>query len=204
MRRGWPPFIGGDEEWRPLNVPCQRSVCFFTMAIRSNRHRINGGDGVELCFFACLHALRRWSKGRSVRGYFCRMPGCHRHGKTTNKRHVEGEHERRQVGGRATPGVGRSLTKSSRHCLHIVGSRVGLDHSSIGTLPQMLWFDGPFLFILLRKSTSRSAFWCILSCICAYVLHNDNLPNTCGTWLVVNAYVFKFVNFSPFYVLVGS
>jgi hypothetical protein len=103
-------------------------------------------------------------------------------------------------GGRATPGVGRSLIKPSRHCLHVVGSRVGLDHSSIGTLPQMLWFDGPFLFIPLRKSMSRSTFWCILSCICAYVLHNDNLPNTYGTWLVV----FKFVNFSLFYVLVGS
>jgi hypothetical protein len=92
-------FIGGEEEWRPLNMPHQRSVRFFTMSLGSNRHRINGGDGVELCFFACLHALRQWSKGRSVHGYFCHKPVCHSHGKTTNKRHMEGERELRQVGG---------------------------------------------------------------------------------------------------------
>ena len=52
-------------------MPCQRSMCFFTMALGSNHHKINGGDGVELCFFACLHALRRWSKRGSVHGYEC-------------------------------------------------------------------------------------------------------------------------------------
>ena len=79
-------------------MSCHRSMCFFTMALGSNHHRINGGDGVELCFFACLHALRQWAKGRLVHEYFCRMPTCHCHGKTTSKHHVEGEHERRQVG----------------------------------------------------------------------------------------------------------
>ena len=33
---------------------------------------------------------------------------------------------------------------------------------------------------------------------------NNNLPNTCGTRSVVNAYVFKFVNLSPSYVLIGG
>jgi len=65
MRRSEGVFIVWEEEWRPLNVPCQWSMCFFTMTLGSNHHKINGGDGVELCFFVCLHALRRWSK-RSV------------------------------------------------------------------------------------------------------------------------------------------
>ena len=29
-------------------------------------------------------------------------------------------------------------------------------------------------------------------------------PNTCGTWLIVNAYVFKIAYFSPFCVLIGG
>ena len=29
-------------------------------------------------------------------------------------------------------------------------------------------------------------------------------PNTCGTWLIVNAYVFKIANFSSFCTLVGD
>jgi hypothetical protein len=28
------------EEWRPINVPCQQSVCLFTTALGSNHHRI--------------------------------------------------------------------------------------------------------------------------------------------------------------------
>ena len=47
-------FIGW-EEWRPLNVPCQRSVCLFTSALGSNSHKMDGGDGVELCFLACQY-----------------------------------------------------------------------------------------------------------------------------------------------------
>ena len=65
MRGSEGVFIGW-EEWRPLNVPCQWFMCFFTMALRSNRRKINNRDGMELCFFACLHALRWWSKGRLV------------------------------------------------------------------------------------------------------------------------------------------
>ena len=101
-------------------------------------------------------------------------------------------------GGRATPGVGRPLNRPSCHYLRMVSSGVGLQSSSIGTSPGCFDLMGFFLFIPLRKSMSGSAFWCILSCICPYVLQNNNLPNTCGTWSVVNAYVFKFVNFSPF------
>ena len=48
-------FIGWEEEWRPLNVPCQRSVCLFTSALGSNSHKKDGGDGVKLCFLACQY-----------------------------------------------------------------------------------------------------------------------------------------------------
>ena len=48
-------FIGWEEEWRPLNVPCQRSVCLFTSALGSNSHKMDGGDRVELCFLACQY-----------------------------------------------------------------------------------------------------------------------------------------------------
>ena len=42
---------------RPLNVPCQRSVCLFTSALRSNSHKMDGGDGVELCLLACQYCV---------------------------------------------------------------------------------------------------------------------------------------------------
>ena len=37
--REWGLFIGWEEEWRALNVPCQRSMCLFTSALGSNSHK---------------------------------------------------------------------------------------------------------------------------------------------------------------------
>ena len=51
-------FIGWEKEWRSLNVPCQRSMCLFTSALGSNSHKMDGGDGVELCFLACQYYVR--------------------------------------------------------------------------------------------------------------------------------------------------
>jgi len=59
MRGSEGVFIGWEEEWRPLNAPCQRSMCLFTLALGSNYHKMNGGDGVELCFLACLPILSK-------------------------------------------------------------------------------------------------------------------------------------------------
>jgi hypothetical protein len=57
-------FIGWEEEWRPLNMPCQWSVCLFTLALGSNSHKMDGGDRLELCFLACQYyvsdVINRW------------------------------------------------------------------------------------------------------------------------------------------------
>ena len=116
------------------------------MVLGLNHHRINDGDGVELCFFACLDALRWWSKGRLVRGYFCRMPACHRHGKTTNKRHMEGEHGRHRVGG------SQPLFGSNRHHLYMVGSWLDLERVPMVLsiqLCQVLFFAPSFVWAKL-------------------------------------------------------
>ena len=39
-------------------MPCQRSVCLFNSALGSNSHKMDGGDGVELCFLACQYYVR--------------------------------------------------------------------------------------------------------------------------------------------------
>ena len=58
MRESEGLFIGWEEEWRPLNMTCQRSVCLFASALGSNSNKMDGGDGVELCFLACLRTYR--------------------------------------------------------------------------------------------------------------------------------------------------
>ena len=61
-----------------------------------------------------------------------------------------------------------------------------------------------FLFILCAIQCWKAPF-SVFSRVFVYMsCKNNNLPNTSGTRSVVNAYLFKFVNFSPFYVLIGG
>ena len=92
-------------------------------------------------------------------------------------------------GGRETLGVDRPLTRPSRHRLCVVGSGVALDHSLVGTLP--ICFDlmgfSIYSFAQINVGKRLLVYSLMYFCIC---LANNNLPNTCGTWSVVNAYVF--------------
>ena len=61
-------------------MPFQRSVCLFTSALGSNSHKMDGGDGVELCFLACLPILSKPSFLYTILPeYTCH--GCWRGGK---------------------------------------------------------------------------------------------------------------------------
>jgi hypothetical protein len=76
------------------------------------------------------------------------------------------------VGGRAPPGLMRPLTRPTHHCLRVVGSGVGLDRSSVGTLPRCFDLMGFYIFSFAQISVGKHLL-CILPCI--YVLQNNIL-----------------------------
>ena len=124
-------FIGWEEEWRPLNAPCQWSVCLLTTALGSNRHRMDGEDGVELCFLACLPILSKLSSF---------VPSLLR---STCNRRLERRHEladqssgqTEPVRGRPTPNWGQIGPSSVGDLLR--ASRVSL----CSAFTKIRWFD---------------------------------------------------------------
>ena len=85
MRESEGVFIGREEEWRPFNASCQQSMCLFTLALGLNRHKMNGGDGVELCFLACLPIL---SKPQFLRTILLEYT-CHRRNRGGKRQHTK-------------------------------------------------------------------------------------------------------------------
>jgi hypothetical protein len=86
-------------------MPRHQSVYFFTMSLGSNCHRINGGDGVELCFFCmppCIKAVEQGEVGSQLFLSQARMP-------PPREDHQQSPHGRRMRaalgGGRVTPRV---------------------------------------------------------------------------------------------------
>jgi hypothetical protein len=77
------------------------------------------------------------------------------------------------------------------------------DHCSMEFCPSWVYLMGVSL-VPLRKSTSESAFRWIIPCIYVWDLQNNILQIHVELGLVNSkAYVFKFANFSSFYVLIG-
>ena len=78
----------------------------------------------------------------------------------------EGEDKGCQVGG------GQPLTGSHHHCLRIVGWCMLLGRSLGGILYKCLKLMDLSIYSL-HNSALESTFWCILPCICVYVLQKQ-------------------------------
>jgi hypothetical protein len=94
-------------------------------------------------------------------------------------------------------GVGCPLTRPSRHRLRVVGSRVGLDRSTVGTLPGCFDLMGFLYLFLAQISVMKRLLVYSPIYLCPTKQYS---PNACGTWSIVNAYVFKIAQ-PPVFVL---
>jgi hypothetical protein len=94
-------------------------------------------------------------------------------------------------------GSGHPLTGFDGHRLRTVGSGLDVECVLMVFFPVGVELVVSLLFLWANQCW-KAPFDEIFHAFVFVSCKNNNLPNTCGTRLVVNAYMFKFVNFSPF------
>ena len=111
-----------------------------------------------------LYTKERWCYGHSWHEAHAPPPSAWRHATATWRRGRAAP-----GGGRPTPGGSRPLTGSHHHYLRMVDWWVLLNCSLGGILLIYLKLMDLYIYSL-HNSALESAFWCILPCICVYVL----------------------------------